>query len=177
MEEIWKDIPDYNGRYQISNYGRIKSFAQDKIKGKIKNGSITQKGYLTYLLYDNNGNKKQAPVHRIVATIFLDNPDHLPQVNHKDEDKTNNHIDNLEWCTNEYNSHYGTRSERAALSNRCCKTTSSAVYSVDDNGYIEYYNSIGEAERKTGLNHSNIVSTLKGKRHKCGNKQWFYNFK
>ena len=174
MQETWKKIDGYNGKYLISNYGRLKSFAQDKKNGKIKTGNLTHKGYLAVLLYDSKGNKKWFPVHRLVASAFIDNPEGLPQVNHRDEVKTNNHVDNLEWCTNEYNINYGTKNERTALANMCCPTTSKKVYSVDESGNVEYFDSIGEAERQTGNSHSNIVRALKGRRNHCGNRQWFY---
>ena len=174
MEEVWKDIDGYEGRYQISSLGRLRSFLQDKENGKIKIGNETRKGYLAVLLYADDGTSKWVPVHRLVASAFIDNPDGLPQVNHKDEDKKNNRVDNLEWCTNDYNVNYGTRNVRTALSNRCCETTSVKVYSVDENGEVRYYDSIGEAERQTGNSHSNIVRALKGRRKHCGGLQWFY---
>ena len=174
MDEIWKPIDGYDGRYEISNYGRVRSYAQDRKNGKIKTGHPVRKGYMHILLYDSDGNSKWHPIHRLVAGAFLENPDNFEQVNHKDEDKTNNHVDNLEWCSNEYNINYGTRNKRAAESNRCCETTSSKVYSVDAAGQKEYFDSIGEAERKTGCSHSNIVRTLKGRSNRCGNRQWFY---
>lgn len=175
LDEIWKDVDGYGGRYAISNYGRIKSYAQDRKNGKIKTGFFTAKGYKSFLLYDGNGGSKTYPIHRLVASAFIENPGNLPQVNHIDEDKTNNRADNLEWCTNDYNVNYGSRNERAGKSNECCPTTSTKVYSVDINGDREYYDSIGEAERQTGLSHSNIVRTLKGRSHSCGGKTWFYD--
>ena len=167
-------IDGYEGRYEISNYGRVRSFVQDRKRGKIKTGIPTFKGYLTIALYDAIGRRKFVPIHRLVASAFLSNPDNLEQVNHKDEDKTNNHVDNLEWCSNEYNINYGTRNKRAAESNRCCESTSLKVCPVDVAGRIEYFDSIGEAERQTGCSHSNIVRTLKGRSNRCGNRQWFY---
>lgn len=174
MTEIWKDIEGYNGKYQISTLGRLRSYAQDTKNGKIKTGNKEKRGYLSYLLYDSDGSKSWHKIHRLVAEAFIDNPDNLPQVNHKDENKQNNCVDNLEWCTNDYNIHYGTAIERNALANMCCPTTSKKIYSVDEDGNREYFDSIGEAERKTGNNHSNIVRALKGKRPRCGNRKWFY---
>lgn len=172
MEEIWKPIEGYPG-YEISNLGRIKSFRQNA-KGKITYGNKDKKGYLTKALYDTDGFPKTFKVHRLVAQAFIPNPDNLPQVNHKDEDKTNNCITNLEWCDNEYNSKYGTRLQRVSEANRCCPTTSKGIYSVDKNGNKEFFDSIGETERQLGLNHSNIVRTLKGRSKTCGGRQWFY---
>lgn len=174
MKEIWKEIEGYEGRYEISSFGRIRSYLQNKTSGRIRIGNLTKKGYLSVLLYDENGNSKWCPVHRLVASAFIGNPSNLPQVNHKDEDKTNNRVDNLEWCTNEYNVNYGTRNLRAAEQNKCCETTSRKVCSVDKDGNIAVYDSIGEAERQTGCSHSNIVRTLKGRTSHCGNMQWFY---
>lgn len=174
MEEIWKPIKGYEGRYEISSHGRVKSYAQDTRRGKIKEGHLTYKGYLALPLYDGCGNLKWYPIHRLVASAFLDNPDNLPQVNHKDEVKTNNCVSNLEWCSNEYNMNYGTRIKRVAEANMCCETTSKKIYSIDEAGRVEYYDSIGEAERQTGCCHSNIICVLKGRRSHCGNRQWFY---
>lgn len=174
MEEVWKDVEGYNGRYQISNLGRFKSFAQDTKNGKMKEGHKIRKGYLRVLLYDGKGRKNWHQIHRLVASAFIPNPEGLEQVNHKDEVKSNNCVDNLEWCTNYYNCRYGTKIARLSEANRCCPTTSKKVYSVDENENKEYFDSIGEASRRTGLEHGNIVRTLKGKSKTCGNRQWFY---
>ena len=174
LEEAWKPVEGYEGRYEVSNFGRVRSFAQDSRGGKIKAGHPTHKGYRHILLYDGRGGKRWYPIHRLVAAAFLPNPGNLPQVNHKDEVKTNNRVDNLEWYTNDYNMNYGTRNERAGKANECCEATSRKVYSVDENGQVDYYDSIGEAERQTGCSHSNIVRTLKGRTNHCGNRQWFY---
>lgn len=174
MNETWKEIEGYNGKYEVSNLGRIKSYMKDSINGKILKGTKDWKGYSKCTLTDGSGKIKIWFVHRLVALAFIPNPFNLPQVNHIDENKANNNVDNLEWCTNEYNHRYGTRDKRAGESNRCCPTTSRRVYSIDSNGEIEYFASIGDAERITGNSHCNIVRALKGRRPRCGNRQWFY---
>lgn len=104
MEE-WKDIEGYEGLYQISNQGRVKSlkFGREKIRKSIKQKS----GYFLVQLHDN-GKREHKLVHRLVAQAFIPNPQKLPEVNHKDEDKSNNSVENLEWCDRKYNANYGT---------------------------------------------------------------------
>ena len=112
MEEIWKDIKGYEGLYQVSNLGRVKSFnymntGKEKIKTPTlqKKYTMKQGGYLQTTLYKNN-KSKTVLVHRLVAEAFIPNPDNLPQVNHKDYNKTNNCVENLEWCSAKYNSNH-----------------------------------------------------------------------
>lgn len=171
--ERWKDIEGYGGRYKISDRGRIKSYAQDTKSGKIHDGFETKKGYKSVCLYKDK-TAKRIPVHRLVAQAFIPNPNNLPQVNHIDEDKHNNSVENLEWCDNDYNAHYGNHFKNIAMANRCCETTSVKVYSVSKDGSVEHFDSIGEAERQTGLSHCNIVRTLKGRTHHCGEREWYY---
>lgn len=120
MEEVWKDIKGYEGLYQVSNLGRVKSldrYVAHKnnsirfIESKIKNQTVNQSGYLVTHLCKNSKSSSFL-VHRLVAQTFIHNPNNLPEVNHKDEVKTNNCVDNLEWCDHYYNSNYGTRTER-----------------------------------------------------------------
>ena len=109
IKEIWKDKKDYEGHYQVRNFGRVKSikFGKEIIMNLNPNSS----GYLLVNLC-KDGTVKAFAVHRLVAEAFIPNPYNLPQVNHRDENKLNNNVDNLEWCTNEYNINYGTRTER-----------------------------------------------------------------
>lgn len=177
MQEVWKPVKGYEGRYEISSFGRLRSYAQDRTEGKIKIGHPTAKGYRQVYLYKEGNTSRKGkwyPVHRLVANAFIPNPHNLPQVNHIDEDKANNRVDNLEWCDNDYNVHYGTKIERTRQSNMCCPTTSRKVYSVDESGEVEVFDSIGDAERRTGNSHSNIVRALKGRRPRCGGRTWFY---
>lgn len=115
MIEIWRDIPGYEGKYQVSNTGEIRSLKFGKIK--ILKQYTDKCGY-NFLILSENGKRKNYFVHRSVAMTFIPNPNNLPQVNHKDENKANNCVDNLEWCSRKYNMNYGTRNERA--SKRMC---------------------------------------------------------
>lgn len=121
--EIWKDIEGYEGLYQVSNYGRIKSLARKVFvsnphftgyrhtKEKILKQGITGMGYEFVILRKNNKNH-QIYIHRLVAEAFIPNPNNFPEVNHKDENPKNNHVNNLEWCTHKYNGTYGTIKQR-----------------------------------------------------------------
>lgn len=125
MQEVWKDIIGYEGLYQISNLGRVKSLERVTISknGKrytcqelcLRFGNI--KGY-KFVVLRKGCKSYQVLVHRLVAQAFIPNPDSLPEVNHKDENKSNNHVDNLEWCTHKYNSNYGTAKMRMVESKK-----------------------------------------------------------
>ena len=118
-EEIWRPIVGYEGLYEVSSYGRVRSldrYVKGKSyrlhKGKVLSPGKNSRGYLSAVL-SYNGKHKAITVHRLVAETFLPNPDNLPEINHKDEDKTNNSVDNLEWCDRSYNNNYGTARIRA----------------------------------------------------------------
>lgn len=108
MEEVWKDVEGYEGLYQVSNLGRVKSLTHyitkenckpREVKGKILTPFFDRpKGYLSVSLSKNNKIKLQR-IHRLVAQAFIPNPDNLIQINHKDGNKTNNNVENLEWCS------------------------------------------------------------------------------
>ena len=108
MTEIWKDVIGYEGLYMISNYGNVKCMNYRKTGVTQLMILNSRKGYLSVNLYINK-KKKHNPIHRLVAAAFLENPLDLPCVNHIDEIKTNNNVNNLEYCTIKYNNSYGTR--------------------------------------------------------------------
>lgn len=117
MNEVWKDVMGYEQYYEVSNQGRIKSKSRVvhgtndwEMEGRILRQADSGRYMQVYLSV--NGKGKSKSVHRIVAEAFIPNPDNLPQVNHKDENRYNNHVDNLEWCTHKYNVNYGTRNQR-----------------------------------------------------------------
>lgn len=113
--EEWKDIPGYEGLYQASTYGRVKRLSHYiQRNGRaallkeliLKPERCKSTGYL-YVNLSSGGHVQHCTVHRLIALTFIPNPDELPQVNHRDEQRTNNAVDNLEWCDQTYNTHYG----------------------------------------------------------------------
>lgn len=118
MEEIWKDIKGFEGCYQISNFGRVKALAREvgggrRLKEKMLHFSPSN-GYKVAHLY-KNGVQKNFSVHRLVGEAFIPNPENKPCINHKDENKLNNHVNNLEWVTQKENANYGTKNARSGL--------------------------------------------------------------
>ena len=123
-KEVWKEIPGWEGYYMASTHGRIKSVDRYVIsngrgkyfkKGKILRLETDKDGYKKIQL-NKNGKAKKYLVHRLVAMCFIPNPNNLPEINHKDENRANNHVSNLEWCNRKYNCNYGTRNEKVSNS-------------------------------------------------------------
>jgi hypothetical protein len=112
MDEVWVDIKDYEGQYQVSNTGYVKSVKRNRI---LKATNVD--GYLQISLSDH-GHIKKCLIHRLVAEAFIPNCNNLPYVNHRDENTMNNSVENLEWCTLLYNSNYGSRNSRISESHR-----------------------------------------------------------
>lgn len=172
MTEIWKDIEGYKNLYQVSNLGRVKSLGNGKTHNSseriLKVNEI--KGYLVVNLY-KEGKRKNYSVHRLVATAFLPNPNILPQVNHKDEDKTNNTFSNLEWCSNEYNHNYGTINKRIAIKNTNNTKKSKRVICVETG---KIYPSTKQVERELGFANGNISSACNGKYKTAYGFHWKY---
>lgn len=151
MEEIWKDIPDYDGKYQISNLGRVKSliFINRNIEKQREKIMKTQKhGNYLKIVLTKSGIKKNYLIHRLVAQAFILNPDNLPEVNHKDENALNNFANNLEWCDHKYNINYGTRTQKVL------DKTSKKVRQLDlDKNVIKIWDSLNDAIRHYSNSH------------------------
>lgn len=125
MIEEWRSISGYEGLYEVSSFGRVRSLDR-YVKGKSESyrlykGKVLSpgkdKGDYLFVILCCNGKVYRKCVHRLVAEAFIPNPDNLPEVNHKDEVKTNNSVDNLEWCDRKYNNDYGTRKKRVRITN------------------------------------------------------------
>ena len=164
MEE-WKDIKGYEGLYQVSNKGRIRNTKNYILKPQISGKSPYQ---MISLFKDNKS--KRFTIHRLVATHFIPNPRHLPIINHKDENKLNNNTENLEWCDYKYNLEYGNAKEKMIKKNQN-HTRNKAVQCIETK---EIYKSTREAERQTGIFHSEITKVCKGKRKSVHGLHWKY---
>lgn len=174
--EVWKDVVGYEGLYQVSNLGRVKSLDkvistrngyssfEKSIKGRVLKQVLVM-GYLKVHLV-NIGKGKSIPVHRFVAMAFISNKNNYPQVNHKDEDKTNNIVDNLEWCTALYNNNYGTRNERISKNQNNDRKNKPILQFTSDGKFVKEWVSITEAS-KYGFQRRSIQRCLNGeyKRH------------
>ena len=184
--EIWKDVVGYEGLYEVSTGGRVRSKAHiTRIvrkgiqidmphPGKIMTPQARRHGYLAVCLYGRGGNKrgfKQISVHRLVAEAFLGNGDGL-EVNHINEDKTDNRLENLEWVTHQQNSVAGTRRERIGAAH--FGKSGKPVQQITDDGIIVgKYPSAREAQRQTGVGFGNIHSSIKYG-HRAGGYYWKY---
>lgn len=170
--EIWKDVKGYEGFYQVSNKGRIKSLDRmigykgirlRRWKGTLKKPTLRNSGYLKVSLY-KFGKPETLEVQRIVAEAFLENPQGKEQVNHIDGNKTNNNVENLEWCTPKENSVHAVKVLKKGIK---------AVVQYDLNGrYIAMFESIAEAAEKTNTRKSSISNVIYGRRKKAGGFRW-----
>ena len=170
LKEVWKDIKGYEGLYQVSNMGKIKSlkFSHGN-KEKILKGNKEKFGYLVVTLYKNKG-RKNFKIHRLVAETFIPNPKNLPQVNHIDGNKQNNRIDNLEWCTAKENTNHAHKTGLANNDNSKIK-----VKQYDLNGnFIREWDSITDIEKSLNIDKSSVVKVCKHKRNQAGGYVWKY---
>lgn len=165
--EIWVDIVGYEGRYSISNFGRIASYRGGK--WRILHPTVNKSNGYVYVVLCQNGIKKSFRVHKLVANHFMQKSQEHTEVNHKDEDKTNNRVDNLEWCTKSYNINYGTRNERQRV--HLCK----AVAQYDMTGkLVAVYDSLAQAEKITGFGKQHMCQCCRNQRPRAYGFLWRY---
>ena len=174
-QEEWRDIKGLEGHYQVSDRGRVRSVNRIVRAGKNKqrktNGRIlvqwkTKHGYM----HVNLGRRGKGVVHRLVAMAFIPNPNNYPNVNHKDEDKTNNAVQNLEWCNHSYNALYGTCQERLL------KHKNTPVEMIDKGTHkvLAVFESMKKAMQIPGVNKVTISMVCRGKRKIGGGYIWRY---
>ena len=171
MKEIWKDIQGYEGLYQVSNLGRVRSLIftnnfNKKVYKRIKVLKLekTWQGYLRIML-SKNKIKKRYSVHRLVAKTFINNDKKYNYVNHKDENPSNNNVNNLEWCTMLYNNLYNGKNFRN------CKR----IAKLDlNNNILNIYDSVNEASNHNNINRCGISNCLNGRLKTSGNYKWKY---
>ena len=160
MFEKIKDLP----QYEINTEGQIRNSNKHILSQSISNNGY----YRVHLCKD--GKAKWYAVHKLVAQTFIPNPLHLPEVNHKDENKLNNKVSNLEWCSSEYNKNYGTRNARISKA-QTNNNLSQPVKCIETN---VIYPSIMEAQRQTGIFNTAIGKVCKGERQTAGHYHWVY---
>jgi hypothetical protein len=179
--EIWKDVVDYEGLYKISNFGQVKSCdriyvypngKKKKYKGKIKKICETGKrknsnqGYLCTRLTNQNNKDKCELIHVLVARAFIQNPENKPTVNHKDGNKHNNNLENLEWAT------YSENNKHAYDNN--LKSDNKILIRLKDDKINNIYISVSDAERKTGIRRKTIRDFINQKREDYYGYKWIY---
>lgn len=177
MKEIWKDIEGYEGRYQVSNEGNVRSLAHDTVihRGKevytlhkpglrLKPTTLNH-GYLGVCLYhpQKHSGHKRMSIHRLVAQAFLPNPDGYAEVNHIDENKANNRAENLEWCTRSQNMRSGTLPRRIGDRHKNGRRSKKIAQYTKDGNLVRVYPSLNEAKRQ-GYQASNICKCAQGHR-------------
>jgi hypothetical protein len=186
MEEIWRWIDGYKNMYQVSNLGRVRSVDRyvycevspnklQHIFGKVLKPGFNHKGYpIVYLSKD--GKQKTIAIHRLVAKAFIDNPLSLPQVNHKDGCKTNNCVDNLEWCDNSYNQKHawesGLQPSYEESNGRGRPARAVAMLDLNTGEVLRTFETLASVKRETGINQFNVRSVCLGLRNHAGGYDW-----
>ena len=165
MTEEWRPIKGYEGLYEVSSLGRVKSLNYGRTSTPKMLRQHLRGEYLSVVLYKDKSHRKES-VHRLVASAFHSNEANLPQVNHIDEDKLNNRADNLEWTSARANANHGTAIQRSAAKK------SKKVIAKDPNGVIVHrFNSLSEADRQ-GYSHGNISECCRGRRSHHKGLSW-----
>ena len=181
--EVWRPVRNFEGLYEVSNLARVRSV--DRIvrganavsdsyatrrKGRILKPAMATNGYL-FVVLCKDGKHTQTTVHRLVAEAFVPNPDNLPEINHKDENKTNNLPSNLEWCDRKYNVNYGTSIDR-----RAPKLFKRVEQLTMDGRHVAYYDSIAELVRLSNGKYkaNNIYMAARGDNESSYGYRWRY---
>lgn len=182
-KEEWRDVIGFEGIYKVSNIGRVMSLDRTIISnngklmpfvGRVLKYRTGSRGY-PYLTLSSTNIRKTVKVHRLVAESFIPNPHSKPQVNHIDENKLNNKVSNLEWCSAKENCNHGTHNFRVSLNGRNSPTKSLSVFQFSLNGkFIKRWDSLCEIERQLGFLHSNISTCCYGVKKSMNGFIWCF---
>ena len=182
-KEIWKDIVGYEGLYQVSNTGKVKSLKRKVYAGRgrmrwqyeriLSENKTNGNGYKIVTL-NKEGKGQNKYIHRLVAETFLENKNNYKYINHKDENKSNNSIDNLEFCTAQYNSTYNNLHIRNGLKNRNNKYSKKILQLNDNDEIINIFPSISEASRQLNVSQQAISDCLRGIQLHSASYKWKY---
>jgi hypothetical protein len=184
-QEIWKDIPNYEGMYQVSNLGRVKSLPRKRkgngdstcmVSERILKGKIDKYGYLVFAL-SKNAKMHHFTSHKLVCIAFSPNPNPevFNQINHKDGNKLNNRIDNLEWCDAKHNNQEALRIGLRGGKPYNPRTDSSPINQYGLNGdFIKRYDNLAQASRETGIKNTAIGNCLGGRSKSSGGFRWSF---
>lgn len=191
MNEVWKDVVGYEGLYEVSDLGNIRSKSRtihivqsnreyDLVtEGKLLKPQPFRDGYVGVWLYGKgttgNKNGKLYSVHRLVAKAFHDNPNDYPEVNHINEIKTDNRACNLEWCSHKVNCCHGTRGQRIGRSNTNGKRSKKVYQFTPDGELVAEYPSMAEVQRSTGFKPGNIWAQMVGKTQMAYGYKWSHS--
>ena len=175
MQETWKSLSDYSDLIEVSNLGKVR-----KVHGKaaMLKPRLDKGGYLyVHIRISKLGINRMVKIHRLVAKAFIPNPDNLPVVNHKNEIKTDNRVENLEWCTHKYNVNYGTNIERRAYNSRNQLHRSCPILQYSLNGeFIQEFPSFKEVQRYLGKPYFNVWNVCNGKKDSAYGYKWSYKY-
>ena len=180
--EEWRPVKGYEGLYEVSNHGRVRSLDRWQYnpvaathrtfhEGHVMNGVVSKRGYRMVGLRQESGKRKNCLVHRLVATTYIPNPDNLPFVNHKNYDQLDNRVENLEWCTPTYNVHYG-RADAIRQHNQP-KRKQVAQY-TKDGAYITTHKTLQSAAKVVGSTRQLIRECANGNIYSAGGYRWKY---
>ena len=175
--EVWKDIEGFNGKYQVSNYGNVRSFSRWKNGGLLKFGKTKTGYYFVNLVKNGRKDVKDFRVHRLVAIAFLDNPKNLPEVNHIDGNKLNNHVDNLEWVSREDNIRHAVKTGLIPIRLGKLNSNSKAVIQKRKDGtVVKEWDSVADIHRELGYSTNSIICCCnkKPKYHTAYGYLWEY---
>lgn len=161
----WKEVKGYEGLYLVSDSGDVVSVTRG-----LKIPQVNEDGYLRVQLC-KGGVQKNYYVHRLVAEAFIENPQGLPIINHRDENKMNNVVDNLEWCTNLYNNTYGTRMERVANARKDKRTVAILQFDIDGK-FVRRWDGVYLACRELGVCKASVHRCIRGKQNTAGGFRW-----